>query len=237
MNQVAMGSVNFDDAEALFPGATGSGYKCSDDFSDPAGGERLRHWISIGKTQCAWGDDILPAAGAFGDRSLTIPWPIGTRLASGMSQLHSGYAALFMNEANDPRERFNMIVLPDAEILRADTSVGKNGSCFGEHQSGATDGAAAQMDEMPVVRVSIGAGVFAHRRNKHAVRKCDIANRQRIKEVSHRVLRCFSIVVGRRLSGLTPGCAVFRDIMFRSRAFHLPRRTEEYGLSDRQPTD
>lgn len=193
-----MCSVNFNDPEARFPSSTGGCYECSSDFPDSIDGERLRHRIGIGKTQCAWSDNILPPTGAFGDRSLTIPWPIGTRFASGMGQLHSGYAALPMNEADDPRQRLNMIVLPDTKILRTDTSVGKNGSCLGEHQCGATDGAAAQMDEMPVVCVSVGAGVFAHRRNKYAVRKCNIANRERIKQVRHRVLRCFSMLIGRR---------------------------------------
>ncbi len=38
---------------------------------------------------------------------------------------------------------------------------------------------------MPVVRVSVSAGVLAHRRNKYAVRKRHIPNRERIKQVSH----------------------------------------------------
>jgi hypothetical protein len=39
-------------------------------------------------------------------------------------------------------------------------------------------------------------------------------------------------------SGLTPGWAAFRDIVFRSPTFPFRgRRTEEYGLSDRQSTD
>lgn len=57
---------------------------------------------------------------------------------------------------------------------------------FRKHQTGASHGAAADMHEMPVVRVSVGAGALTHRRDKHAVRKCKISNRERIKQVSHR---------------------------------------------------
>jgi hypothetical protein len=47
------------------------------------------------------------------------------------------------------------------------------------------------MHEMPVVRVSVRAGVLAHRRNKYAVRKRNIPNRERIKQVSHRGYTAF----------------------------------------------
>jgi hypothetical protein len=48
------------------------------------------------------------------------------------------------------------------------------------------------MDEMPVVRISVSAGVLTHRRNNHTVGQRDIANREGIKEVGHRVVdfRC-----------------------------------------------
>jgi hypothetical protein len=41
------------------------------------------------------------------------------------------------------------------------------------------------MHEMPVVRVSVSAGILAHRRNKYAIRKRNIPNLERIKQVSH----------------------------------------------------
>src|SRR5258708_18069239 len=44
---------------------------------------------------------------------------------------------------------------------------------------------------MPVVRVSVRAGVLAHRRNKYAVRKGNIPNRERIKQMSHRAYTAF----------------------------------------------
>src|SRR6266852_2698497 len=92
-----------------------------------------------------------------------------------------------MNEADDSRQRLNVIVHPDAQVLRTDPSLGKNCSCFRQHQSSAAYCPAAEMHEMPVVRVSASAGVLAHRRNKYAVRKRNIPNRERVKQVSHGV--------------------------------------------------
>ena len=53
------------------------------------------------------------------------------------------------------------------------------------HQSRATDRAAAEMHEMPVVSQSVSARVLAHGRDKDAVGKFDIANRERIEQVRH----------------------------------------------------
>ena len=39
-----------------------------------------------------------------------------------------------------------MLVLPEAEVLRADAALGRYGRGFGENESGATDCAAAEMD-------------------------------------------------------------------------------------------
>ena len=107
---------------------------------------------------------------------MTLPWPVGTGFASGMCQLHAGYTALLVNEADDPGQRRNVIVTPDTQVLRTDAAFGNNGSCFGEHQSGPAHGAAAQMYEMPVVGVPVGTGVLAHRRDEQTVRKSKISN-------------------------------------------------------------
>ena len=102
-----------------------------------------------------------------------------------MRQLHSGSAALPMNEAHDSRQHLNVIVLPDAQILRADPPLRQYRRGLGEHQSRSAHGAASQMHQVPVVRISIVARVFAHRRNKRAIGKRNITNRQRIEQMSH----------------------------------------------------
>ena len=90
-----------------------------------------------------------------------------------------------MNEADDSTQHFDVPVRPDAEVLRADSRLGKNGRCLSQHQSGATDGATAKMNEMPVVSVSIVARILTHRRDEHPIGKRQISNRERIKQAGH----------------------------------------------------
>src|SRR5260370_1946368 len=196
MNQIAMSSVDLNDTEARFAGTTGGGSKSGNDVLDTVERERLRHRIVVGESQAAWGNDIVPSPFTFGDRSAACPWPVGAGLATGMRQLHPSHAALLMNKPDDSSQRLNVIVHPDAQVLRTNPALGKNSSCFGKHQSSTAYCPAAQMGEMPVVHVSVGAGVLAHRRNKYTVRKRNIPNRQRIKQVNHRFVHLpFSIIV------------------------------------------
>ena len=88
-----------------------------------------------------------------------------------MRQLHSGDAPLFMNEADDSTQHLDVPVRPDAEVLRTDASLGKNGRCLSQYQSGATDRAAAEMNEMPVVSVAVVARILTHRRDEHPIGK------------------------------------------------------------------
>src|ERR1700731_3744548 len=187
MNVVAMSSMNLNHPEARFAGATCRVRESSNYFLNAIRGEGLRHGIAIRESNCARGHDILPAPLVFRNRSLTFPRPIGTGLASRMRQLHSGDTALFMNETDDPSQRFNVSVTPDTKVLWTDAAFGKNGRCLSQHQPSAAHRPAAQMDEMPIVGVAIAAGVLTHRRNEHAIGKLEISNRERIKKVSHSV--------------------------------------------------
>src|SRR4029077_16468509 len=105
-------------------------------------------WIVVGERYCARGHD-LPTAFAFGDCARGFPGPVCACLAASMGQLHSSHAPLFMNETDDSTQHFGVLVGPDAEVLRTDASFRKNGCCLGEHQSGATHRAAAEMNQMP----------------------------------------------------------------------------------------
>ena len=78
-----------------------------------------------------------------------------------------------------------MIVTPDAEVLWTDAAFRQDRRCFCHDQSRATDRATAEMHEMPVVSQSVSARVLAHGRDKDAVGEFDIANRERIEQVSH----------------------------------------------------
>jgi hypothetical protein len=71
--------------------------------------------------------------------------------------LHGGDAALRMDKARDSCELFDVIITPDSEILRADTSFGENRSGFGAYHARAANGATTEVDEVPIVGKSIGA--------------------------------------------------------------------------------
>ncbi|MDX6559485.1 MAG: hypothetical protein QOF72_2534 [Blastocatellia bacterium] len=181
-----MSGMNLNHPEAGFAGAARRVRESSNYFLDAIKGEGLRHGILLGERKCARGHDILPTPFVFRNRSLTFPWPVRTGLASRMRQLHASYSALLMNETDDSSQGFNVFVTPDTQVLRTNAALGKNGRCLSKHQSSATDRSAAQMDEMPVVSVTIAAGVLAHGRDEHAIGKFEISNLERIKKVSHK---------------------------------------------------
>jgi hypothetical protein len=52
---------------------------------------------------------------------------------------------------------FDVLVVPDTEVLGTDAPLGKNGRCLGQDQSGTTNRAAAEMNEMSVVSESVVA--------------------------------------------------------------------------------
>src|ERR1043166_6694087 len=80
-----------------------------------------------------------------------------------------------------------MFVFPDAEILRTDAAFGKNGRCFGQHESCPADCATSEMDKMPIVGVTIDARILAHRRDKHTVAELEVTNTERTKTMWHEV--------------------------------------------------
>src|SRR5438094_10204276 len=117
----------------------------------------MQHRIRIGERQRAWGHDFSPTSFTLGNCARTFPWSVCARFAAGVGQLHSGYASLFMNKTDDSTQHLDVLVAPDAEILRTDATLGKNGGCLSQHQSGATHRTAAEMNDMPVVSESVAA--------------------------------------------------------------------------------
>src|SRR5258708_10205259 len=105
-----------------------------------------------------------------------------------------------MNNPDDPRQRLNMIVYPDTEDMRTDPAVGKNCGCFRKPQSSTAYCPTAKMHKMPVVRISVSAGILAHRRNKYAVCKRNIPNRERIKQMNHSVASPLKLLLVRRIA-------------------------------------
>src|SRR5882762_6141236 len=126
MNQVSISRMNLNHLEAGFAGATCRLRERSDDLLNAVACKRVRQGITLGERQRARGHDLLPSPCMFGNRSVTCPRRVRAGFAASVRQLHAGDAALRMNEPDDPGERPDVIVTPDAKILRADASLRKN---------------------------------------------------------------------------------------------------------------
>ncbi len=96
-----------------------------------------------------------------------------------MRKLNAGVRALRMKKRCYAGQRRNVLVLPEAQILRADAAFRCNSSRFGENQAGSADSAAAQVNQVPVVGEAVFAGVLAHGRDDDPVRQREGANLQR----------------------------------------------------------
>src|SRR5205807_6581634 len=102
-----------------------------------------------------------------------------------MGQLHSGNAPLLMNEPDDSTQHLDVPVAPDAEVLRTDPSLGEDRCCLGKHESGAANRATAEMNQMPVISVSVLTRILAHGRDKYPIGKIQVSNRESIKQAGH----------------------------------------------------
>ena len=116
---------------------------------------------------------------------LAQPGAVGAGLTPGMGQLDAGYSALGANKAGDALQGFNLLVVPQAQILGSDTAFGGDGSGFGKNQPGAANGTAAQMDQVPVICQPIDAGVLAHWRDRNAVKKGQLAQGIGFEQQTH----------------------------------------------------
>ena len=180
-----MGGVNLDHAEASLAGASRRLGKGGDDVADAIGGQRLRHRVVAGKGHGAGRHDVCPAALRQRNGAIAAPRPVGAGLPARVRQLDAGDAAVFVEKPHNSRQRLDVVVGPDPEVLRADAPLGCHGRGLRHHQAGATDRAAPEMHEMPIIGQSVNARVLAHRRHEHAIGEGDGADRQRIEEVWH----------------------------------------------------
>jgi hypothetical protein len=72
-----------------------------------------------------------------------------------MRQLNSGNTPIVMNKIGDSFQHRYMFVFPNSEIVRRNSSFGRNGSCFGKDKSRTADRSGSEMNKMPVIRKSI----------------------------------------------------------------------------------
>ena len=100
-----------------------------------------------------------------------------------------GNAALVVNETRDARQRLDVIVAPDTEVLRADPALGHNRRRFSLRTSAAPPTARLpRWTRCQSLANPSLLGLLAHRRDHDAVAKKHVAHSQRREQVS--VLIC-----------------------------------------------
>ncbi len=156
-----------------------------DHGGDAIGSERDGHRVCRGKGDSAGRDHVTPAALALLELAVALPGTGYARLAAGMRQLYPSHAALSMNKPRDASQQLDVGVGPQAEIVRTDAATRFHRSGLGEDQACATDGAAPEVDQMPVGSEPVLAGILAHRRDHDAIRERHAANGQRIEKTVH----------------------------------------------------
>ena len=111
-----------------------------------------------------------PAAFRGCDRAGAFPGPLGRGLAAGVGELRAPHGALLADEARDAGELLDVLVLPDAEVLRRDAALGGHRDRLGEHQRRAADRAAAEVHQVPVARKAVVRRVLAPSEGLQATR-------------------------------------------------------------------
>ena len=179
MDQVAVGRVELDHAEACVDRAPGGRH------------ERLGHGVDLGLPERQGrrvagvegdraGPDDLPPAG-FGRLEARAARPGGgaARLPAGVGELDAGNGPHPFDERGDPGERLGVPVGPEAEVAGSDPAVGGDRRRLDDDQAHPPGGAAPQVDEVPVVRETVDADILAHGRHRHPVAHGYPAQRQR----------------------------------------------------------
>jgi hypothetical protein len=96
--------------------------------------------------------------------------------------------ALRLDEPCDPFQRLEVLLVPDAEVLRRDASFGCNRRRLGEDEARAADRTGRQMREVPVIGKTVLAGILAHRRNADAIGEHDVAQSELAEQMGHQAL-------------------------------------------------
>ncbi|MNJ71537.1 hypothetical protein D3C77_680890 [compost metagenome] len=79
-----------------------------------------------------------------------------------MRQLNARHSALGRNKAGNTLQRRDLRVVPQAQILGGDPTVGSDRRRLGENQPGAAHRAAAQVNQVPVIGQAVDTGILAH---------------------------------------------------------------------------
>ena len=97
----------------------------------------------------------LPSSVGEFDPSGAFPGSGHAGFAASVRQLNASNASLRTDESPDARQRLDMRIRPEAQVVRADTSDWCHSRGLGQDESSAANGAAAEMHEVPLVGESV----------------------------------------------------------------------------------
>src|ERR1700722_12091898 len=129
--------------------------------------------------------DRTPSAGAFRNGALSRPRPIGASLSTRMGELDAGACTLIFHKARNTLKRLEMLLAPDAKILRRNAALGCYRGGLREYQGGAADRPSGKMHEMPIIGVAVDRRILAHWRDDNAVGELYVAHAKFAKQMRH----------------------------------------------------
>jgi hypothetical protein len=124
---------------------------------------------------------------AGGDGEAAVPGEFAAGFAAGVGELDGGDGALGFEERDDAAEGFDVRVAPEAEVAEGNAAGGFDGGGLHHDEAGATGGAGAEVNEVPIVSEAIDGGVFTHGGDGDAVGEGDTADGEGGEETARHI--------------------------------------------------
>jgi len=185
VQQITVSRVNFHHLETRGERTFGSGDEVSDHLLDLRFVQLPRLGVLRVKGNRRWTYRYPTTVLRLDAAMLADPRPMGAGLAPSVGQLDASHRALGGDKTGDALQRFDLLVVPQAQVLCRDAAIGSHGGGLGENQPGAADGTTAEVHQMPVIGQSIVTGVLAHRRDGNAVQEGQLAQGIGFEQLTH----------------------------------------------------
>src|SRR5688572_15957627 len=138
MQQVTVGGMELNHLKARSQRPAGSGFKRIDNARDAALIQLLWNRVVVIKGEWTWSHHSPAAYLPCLQASATLPGRLATCLASRMSQLNASRCALLLEEPRNARQRFRMLIPPDAHVGRRDPPLARDCRRFDKDQPDST---------------------------------------------------------------------------------------------------
>src|ERR1700758_3655314 len=96
------------------------------------------------------------------ERPVAFPGAVGARLAAGMAELDAGDSALLVDELDQPLQRLDESIVPEAEIADGATAAPLDLGGFDHDKARAAGGELAGIHQVPVCRETLHGRILVH---------------------------------------------------------------------------